>query len=231
MSFYAELESGDSAVAAELLDTVKWPLGWKVHIDVRQGVLGARNNKTIGFVTKSPIHWGPTRIGMIEIPELYGKIIEISGTNGSYRILWCHLTFFPMLLLPANKIKRWWCFHISYTQLYEKMCELYPLDHCFVGALTLIWIQVVLSVQLVFVCPDLQGWSCQKKEIWELKSQEKVNGLVCFGEKERSIKKTNLPGGQVVLGEYYRYKYTNIVMFLCVFTHCLKYIHLAYVFV
>ena len=27
MSFYAELESGDTAVAAELVDTVKWPLG------------------------------------------------------------------------------------------------------------------------------------------------------------------------------------------------------------
>lgn len=74
------------------------------------------------------------------------------------------------------------------------MCELYPLDHHrFVGALTLIWIQVVLSVQLVFVYPDLQGWSCHKKEIWELKSQEKVNGLVRFGEKERSIKKHTFP--------------------------------------
>lgn len=47
MSFYAELESGDSAVAGELLDTVKWPLGWKIHIDVRQGMSGASNDNTI----------------------------------------------------------------------------------------------------------------------------------------------------------------------------------------
>ena len=154
---------------------------------------GASNDNTIDqwACYKKPIS------SIEDLPELkwlkslnwYGNIIQISGTNGSYRILWCHLTFLPMLLLPANKIKKCWCSHISYTQLYEKMCELYPLDHCFVGALTLIWIQVVLSVQLVFVCPDLQGWSCHKKEIWELKSQEKVTGLVRFGEKERSIKK------------------------------------------
>lgn len=124
-----------------------------------------------------------------------------------------------MLLFPANKIKKCWCSHISYTQLYEKMCELYPLDHCFVGALTLIWIQVVLSVQLVFVCPDLQGWSCHKKEIWELKSQEKVNGLVRFGEKERSIKKTNLPGGQVFLGCILQiWIYKMVMFFMCIYT-------------
>ena len=47
MSFYSELESGDSAVAGELLDTVKWPLGWKIHIDVRQGMSDASNDNTI----------------------------------------------------------------------------------------------------------------------------------------------------------------------------------------
>ena len=57
MSFYAELESGDSAVAGELLDTVKWPLGWKVHIDVRQGMPGASNDNTIGFVRNSLFSW------------------------------------------------------------------------------------------------------------------------------------------------------------------------------
>lgn len=54
----------------------------------------------------------PPELEWLKSLNWYGKIIEISGTNGSYRILWCHLTFFPMLLFPANKIKRWWCFHI-----------------------------------------------------------------------------------------------------------------------
>lgn len=77
MSFYAELESGDSAVAGELLDTVKWPLGWKIHIDVRQGMSGASNDNTIDqwACYKKPIIFieDSTRIRMIEIPELIWK--------------------------------------------------------------------------------------------------------------------------------------------------------------
>ena len=69
------------------------------------------------------------------------------------------------------------------------MCELYPLDHCFVGALTLIWIQVVLSVQLVFVCPDLQGLSYLLELICGLKNsqEQKSTAWHAFGEKDSFI--------------------------------------------
>lgn len=71
MSFYAELESGDSAVAGELLDTVKWPLGWNLTF-----VKVCRVPATItpsGLLETAYFHGGPTTIGMIEIPALIWK--------------------------------------------------------------------------------------------------------------------------------------------------------------